>query len=125
MYPADLTILPRWNSRSSLAQTGEAVSGSCTCKTRRGCDLPVWLDRNTSWLIIVVLFLSSILAQAGITFTAWEPMFKGIEHASGQATVDANTPRQQAVQALRVDLHDPDVRFFTTPRNTNGTSETL
>src|SRR5437588_5872463 len=125
MYLADLTIRSRWNSQSMLAQTGEAVRGSCARETLQRCGLPAWLSRKTCWLIIVVLFLSSILAQAGITFTGWEPMFKGIEHASGQATVDATTPRQQAVQALRVDLLDPDVRFFTTPRNTNGTSETL
>src|SRR2546423_14907811 len=125
MYPADPTILLRWNSRSSLAQTDATVTGSCPCKRLQRSGLPAWLTRSTGWPTILFLFLSCILAQAGITFTGWEPMFKGIEHASGQATVDPNTLRQQAVQALRVDLHDPDVRFFTTPRNTNGTSETL
>src|SRR5438270_2652510 len=68
---------------------------------------------------------SSTISRADYTFTDFEPIYKGIEHASGQAVVDSTTPRQQAVEALRIDLLDPDVRFFTTPRNTNGTSETL
>src|SRR6266436_3060369 len=104
MYRSDLTSRSRRNSRSSLAQTDEAVRGGCACKALHVSPLPAWLSRCAGRLIIVIVSLSSILAQAGITITAWEPMFKGIEHASGQATVDANTLRQQAVQALRVDL---------------------
>jgi hypothetical protein len=53
-------------------------------------------------------------------FGPWVPLFKGIDHATG-----ANIPGSggfaelQAVNALRVDLTDPDVRFFTTPRYAN------
>jgi len=69
--------------------------------------------------------LTQTIAPAGVFVGNWEPLFKGIEHASGQAIVDASTPRQQQVQALRVDLRDPDVKLFSTPRATNGPLETF
>jgi len=49
----------------------------------------------------------------------WGAGVSRIDHTSGYSTVDASTPRQQQVQAFQVDLRDPDVELFTTPRTTN------
>ncbi len=57
-------------------------------------------------------------AEAALTIGEWVPKFKGVD-----LSVSTNIPpghtnlsRRQVVHALRVDLSDPDVRFFTTPR---------
>src|SRR4051812_11736898 len=74
---------------------------------------------------VLALCLTSHVARAGITLSSWTPIYKGVESASGQAVPDGSVLRLQQVRAVRVDMLDPDVQFFTTPRNTNGTSETL
>jgi exopolysaccharide biosynthesis protein len=55
------------------------------------------------------------------TLDAWTPLFKGIDYTSGYAsgvTSPTNsTPRSQAINAMRIDLRDPDIRFFSTPDN--------
>jgi exopolysaccharide biosynthesis protein len=49
-------------------------------------------------------------------------MFRGVEFAAGEA--DTNEVRQHKVFALRVDLADPTVEFFSTPANGDGPLET-
>jgi hypothetical protein len=51
------------------------------------------------------------------------PLFKGVELASGQQISETGTEPNLQVRCLRVDLTDPDVRFFTTPHCTNGCSQ--
>src|SRR3954462_984029 len=80
---------------------------------------------KTHICIFLGLLTAGAVAYAENIVGNWEPLFKGIEHASGQAVVDGTTPRQLQVQALRVDLLDPDIELFSTPRATNGISETL
>jgi hypothetical protein len=48
----------------------------------------------------------------------WTPIFKGIAHAVGtnDPSVAGNFPELQVVHCVRVDLTDPDVQFFPTPR---------
>src|SRR5438045_2592124 len=75
--------------------------------------------------ILIAVLSGAALAQGGIFVGDWEPLYKGIEHASGQAIADGSTPRTQQVQALRVDLLDPDVQLFSTPKATNGPLETF
>src|SRR5712692_11348105 len=67
----------------------------------------------------IVLFLTVATANALIVTNAWVPIFKGIDHTTGQMIPDAVDPRHQAVNALRIDLHDPDVQMFTDPPCTN------
>src|SRR6266581_7101810 len=67
----------------------------------------------------MVLFMSVAAAPAEIIVNPWVPIFKGIDHATGQMIPDAVDPRLQAVNALRIDLHDPDVQLFTDPPCTN------
>src|SRR5438045_4088221 len=70
------------------------------------------------YLCALTFALAGTVAQATITVGGWTPIYKGIEFATGQA--DATEPHLQQVRALRVDLLDPDVRLFTTPRLTNA-----
>lgn len=48
----------------------------------------------------------------------WVPIFKGVDWAVGtnDPSVSGNFPRLQVVHCVRVDLTDPDVRLFATPR---------
>jgi exopolysaccharide biosynthesis protein len=52
-------------------------------------------------------------ANAYLTVNPWQPIFRGVEHATGET----DEPRLQKVTAVRVDLHDPDIRLITTPSN--------
>jgi hypothetical protein len=58
--------------------------------------------------------------QAAAVLQPWVPMFKGVEYAVG-----TNTPggggflNLQVVYCVRVDLTDPDIRLFASPRRTN------
>src|SRR6266567_8915067 len=67
----------------------------------------------------VLLLLSGVAAKAMIITNSWVPIFKGIDHTTGQMIPDAVDQRLQAVNALRIDLHDPDVQMFTDPPCTN------
>src|SRR2546428_3534308 len=67
----------------------------------------------------VLLLLSGAASMAMIVTNSWTPIFKGIDHTTGQMIPDAVDPRLQAVNALRIDLHDPDVQMFTDPACTN------
>ncbi len=56
-------------------------------------------------------------AQAGTNLTDWVPLFKGVDHAAGHNTPGGNGfPELQVVHAIRVDLKDPDIHLFTSPR---------
>src|SRR5229473_711127 len=67
----------------------------------------------------IVLFITVAAAPAEIIVNPWVPIFKGIDHATGQMIPDGVDPRFQAVNALRIDLHDPDVQMFSDPPCTN------
>src|SRR5688572_31493799 len=56
--------------------------------------------------------------SADLVIGEWTPVFKGIELSisTNLGGVGAPIARRQVVYALRVDLTDPDVEFFTTPR---------
>ena len=75
------------------------------------------------WMMLAIGFvlLAAIPGNAEPERTAWEPLFRGIEHATGHAT----EPRLQAVNALRVDLHEPSIEFIATPSNGEDPGETL
>ena len=69
-------------------------------------------------LLAVVFAGAALQVKAALTIGPWVPKFKGVD-----LSVSTNIPpsggellRRQVVSALRVDLSDPDVRFFTTPR---------
>src|SRR6266852_210675 len=72
----------------------------------------------------LVLFIALAAANASIVVGPWVPIFKGVDHAKGRMIPDAVDPRLQAVNALRIDLTDPDVHLFTDPPCTNCPSGT-
>src|SRR5216684_1045459 len=73
----------------------------------------------------LVLLLDLTTVKASIVVGPWAPIFKGVDHATGRMIPDAVDPRLQAVNALRIDLTDPDVQLFTDPPCTNCGLETL
>ena len=64
------------------------------------------------------------LTAGGLTATAgplpgpWVPIFKGVAHAVGTNVpgIPGNFSTLQVVHCVRVDLTDPDIELFTTPR---------
>src|SRR5229473_4120056 len=71
-----------------------------------------------SFFTIVLLFTVAT-ANALIVTNAWVPIFKGIDHTTAQMIPDGIDPQLQAVNALRVDLTDPDLQMFSDPPCTN------
>jgi hypothetical protein len=77
-------------------------------------------------LAFPVCLLASVLlvgekVPASTVLSPWIPIFKGVERAAGTNTSGggAIANNLQVVNAIRVDLTDPDVRLFTTPRISN------
>ncbi len=69
---------------------------------------------------VLLLLLAVSAAQASTVLGPWVPIFKGIEHAVGTNTpANGGLPDLMVVHAVRVDLTDPDIQFFSTPRATN------
>jgi hypothetical protein len=79
-------------------------------------------------LALVLALFSLTLANASTNLTAWVPIFKGIDHAVGTNTPGGGGfPDLHVVHVLRVDLKDPDIRLFSSPRIKNyalGSRET-
>lgn len=78
-------------------------------------------SRPGCWLAGIALLLSGVTAsQAAAVLQPWVPMFKGVEHAVGTNTPGAGGfENYQVVYFMRVDLTDPDIRLFASPRRTN------
>ncbi|MDB6034408.1 MAG: hypothetical protein JWM16_4746, partial [Verrucomicrobiales bacterium] len=75
---------------------------------------------RTSAFLAIIFFFASAPLRAAMTITPWRPLYKGIEHAVGTNTPDPATINHlQVANCLKIDLGDPDVRLFTTPRTTN------
>src|SRR4051812_40886827 len=67
--------------------------------------------------MLLLLLICSINASLGATMVGpWTPMFKGVDHSVSTNTPGGANQRLQVVNALRVDLTDPDIRLETTPR---------
>lgn len=73
------------------------------------------------WLFLGVTVLAGPVT-ATVTVGAWTPLFQGVERATGEA--DQAEARLQKVSAVRVDLRDPDIEFFSTPSNGERPLET-
>lgn len=69
------------------------------------------------WLVLAGLALWSGTApvRATVTMEPWTPLFKGIEHSTGNMIPGGGDSQRLVVHALRVDLRDPDIQLFTTP----------
>src|SRR5947208_11996460 len=62
------------------------------------------------------LFATVAVSHATLSVGPWTAIFKGVDHAVGTNFPDGTIPRLQVAHCVRVDLHDPDVQLFTTPR---------
>lgn len=74
---------------------------------------------NRIALSVLVWMLALLHVHAGMSITPWRPLYKGIELATGTNTPDATINFRQVANCLKVDLQDPDVQLFATPRLTN------
>ena len=54
---------------------------------------------------------------------SWMPLYQGIDFARGANIDDTRIPVPQLVTVARIDLTDPDIRLFATPRFTNYLEE--
>ncbi|MEF7615882.1 phosphodiester glycosidase family protein [Aquincola sp. MAHUQ-54] len=71
--------------------------------------------------VTLALSLGAGLAQAAKVLGDWTPVFQGIDYLTAYET-DVQYPgeaglRRLAVNAMRIDLTDPGIRFMTTPGN--------
>ena len=79
--------------------------------------------RSLPLVALVLLPCSAVLA--GPALGPWTPIFKGIDHAVGtnNPSIAGNFPELQVVHCVRVDLTDPDVQIFPTPRASSYVAE--
>jgi hypothetical protein len=74
---------------------------------------------------VITLGLTLTIGHATVFVGPWAPVFKGIDHARGQMLPSGGDLHLQAVNALRIDLSDPEIRLFPMPRCTNCPLETI
>lgn len=94
------------------------------CQKARSCRRSKGFGSRYSSLGMSVLCLIAALglpaAHGSTDLGSWNPIFKGVDHVVG-----TNKPggggyvELQVMHAVRVDLTDPDIRLFTTPRLSN------
>ena len=86
---------------------------------------PPRLTRRAGLAIALALALSQLCLHAGPAPSPWTPLFKGVDFATGtnQPGIPGNFSTLQTVRCVRVDLTDPDIRLFATPRAANYTAE--
>src|SRR6267143_7030583 len=83
-------------------------------------------------IALLLLVTHANVLRADLLVSPWTPIYKGIERAVGTncpSTVVTNNgvvftdSTLQVANCLRIDLTDPDVRLFTTPRAPGWTAE--
>ena len=84
-------------------------------------------DLDCSKIIQFFSFALLILAiakrsDATTIIRPWQPIFQGIDYSSGSLT-DNNL--HQLVNVLRIDLSNPHIHFFSTPKTAQAPRETL
>lgn len=112
MQPTPKTLLPVMITNTA------GISTSSPIMKKQG---PVF----RAFLLLTPLFAAAFWAQASPVFGPWTPIFKGIDHGVGtnNPNIAGNFPRLQVVHCVRVDLTDPDVQLFTTPRASSYVAE--
>jgi hypothetical protein len=75
-------------------------------------------NRQGWQLLALAVFLIIVApAQAGTVLGSWVPIFKGIDHAVGTNTpAGGGWPDRMVMNALRVDLTDPNIQLYASPR---------
>src|SRR5687767_7691171 len=80
--------------------------------------------KSKTFVSLIFLLFVALSARATMVLSPWIPIYKGVERAVGTNFPDATNPRLQVVNCVRVDLTDPDVQLFPTPRYTNYLADT-
>src|SRR5260221_11231304 len=77
------------------------------------------------WIWCFVLLAATSFSRADLVVTPWVPLFRGVDHAVGTNVPNTTVTNNgvvftnyllQVVHCLRVDLTDPGVQLFPTPR---------
>jgi exopolysaccharide biosynthesis protein len=84
------------------------------------------LTRVLPLLAIVLSVPAHALDNASLA--SWTALYKGVDYTTGFATgvtsPTSSSPRSHAINAMRIDLRDPDIRFFSTPGNGSVVGDT-
>jgi exopolysaccharide biosynthesis protein len=70
--------------------------------------------------VLAFALLMASATRADMTVTPWNPVFKGIDHATGTNQPTTSYPNLNVMHVLRVDLQDPDIQIITSPKLTNN-----
>jgi exopolysaccharide biosynthesis protein len=75
-------------------------------------------------LALALLLLAGASVQASTVLGPWVPLFDGIDHAVGTNTPGGGStmPDLMVIYALRIDLTDTNLQFYTAPRIKTGYS---
>ena len=97
------------------------VSRFTRCIARLMFHHPGFLTHARLLPLLALVLLPFSAALAGTTLGPWVPIFKGIDHAVGtNNTPTGDYPDSdvylQVAHVVRIDLTDPDIQFFITPR---------
>lgn len=70
-------------------------------------------------LLSLLCFFGGFRVHGGKIVGSWIPMFKGVDHAIGTNQPVNSADQLQVVHAIRVDLRDPDISLYSSPRIAN------
>ncbi len=84
-----------------------------------------------TWFVLAAVLLPIASALGLPVPGGWTPLFKGVDQSSGtnnsgiagNFTNPGSSPYMQVVRCIRVDLSDPDIRLFSTPRASGYVAE--
>lgn len=66
---------------------------------------------------LIIAFLgASLSAHATLRLGSWVPLYQGVDHAMGTNAPGGGFPNPHVAYLVRVDLRDPDIRLFSSPR---------
>jgi hypothetical protein len=92
------------------------------------CSVPA---RFLKWIVLAAVLLPFASAMGLPVPGGWTPLFKGVDQSSGtnNSSIAGNftnpgfSPYMQVVRCIRIDLSDPDIRLFSTPRASGYVAE--
>jgi len=95
------------NTAAIEAMSDEVLSSGASGRYRRCWHL----------LGLAILLMISAPTKAATFIGPWVPLFEGIDHAVGTNTPNSGgMPDLMVINALRVDLTDPNLQFYAAPR---------
>lgn len=74
---------------------------------------------------LILALAGPILQAASVSVGPWSPLFQGVEFASGQQLSEGTATPAQQVRCLRVDLTEPGIELFGTPKCADCALDTL